>query len=343
MSKPRNHLHLLDYIRCILYLAIASFHFVSIVWIDKGYAFSSESWLWTITEQYARTFVYSGQIILCLTFALMAYRPESKPKLRRIILGSALGAVLMAVADFPDNQSLWIWDIYPLVLTGALTLYLTLRLTPKAVYLLSAIGLTMLCFRFWELLPFENLGAELRYALVGDCTEHFADWPLLPWLGLIWFSFGIGRLGYVYRDTLKKFHRIEIAPAAAILVFGIWHFNSYRRTPTNVEWACFVFRRSPVEFLSQLFLYVFLFRLALLENIQLTLAKRSLTQKLGGLRFSTNFGLFYLVHYILMASAFYFVGTTFKDSALNSFFLFAALPVLAEFILRAFIRSKNTV
>ena len=334
---------MIDYIRCFLYLAIASFHFVSIVWIDKGYAFSSVTSLWNVTEQYARTFVYSGQIILALTFALMAFRADSAKKLKRIIMGSAVAAVLMAVADYPDNHSLFIWDIYPLVFAGALSLYLSIKYAPRLLDPLAVVGLMLLQLSFWDILPFTNTSIEVRAALVGDCVQKFADWPLLPWLGLIWFSFGVGKVAYSHQQKLKAFHRIEIGPSLLILLLGIWHFNAYRNTPPDAGWACFVFRQAPEVFLSQLFLYLLLMRLSLLDSVQIFLENFRLTKNIQSLRFTRNFGLFYLVHYLLMAGAFYFFGKHFVNEPHISFAVFILLPVVAELALRLWftIQSKS--
>ena len=56
-----------------------------------------------------------------------------------------------------------------------------------------------------------------------------------------------------------------------------------------------------------------------------------------------HFGLFYLVHYLLMAFLFQFFGRYYADSAWGSFIVFASLPPLTEIVLRRYfsIRSKN--
>jgi uncharacterized membrane protein len=340
-----RRIHLIDYIRCILYLAIASFHFVSIVWIDHGYYFSDTSVFWWGTEQYARTFVYAGQIILSLTFALMGFRKQSSAKLKRILIGSAVGAVLMAVADYPENNSFFIWDIYPLIFAGTAVLILAVKCGKKFVYALAVIGLILLHFSFWDYLPLENFSVEVRAALVGDCVRQFADWPLLPWIGLIWLSFGLGQLAFRYAQKLQQVHRNEWAVWAVILACGIYNFNSYRSTPTDVSWACFVFRRSPSEFLAILFLYLLLFRVALLSQVQLLFEGRRLSVFIQRLYFTRNFGLFYLAHYLLMAFSFQFFASYFANDALISFLVFIFLPVLTEIILRIVfsILSKNKV
>ncbi|MGZ3690160.1 MAG: hypothetical protein ACXVAX_01575 [Pseudobdellovibrio sp.] len=328
-KTPR--IHLIDYIRCILYLAIASFHFVSIVWVDRGYAFGGVTSYWWMTEQYARTFVYGGHIILTLTFALMGFRQDSNPKLKKILIGSALGAVLMSIADYPENNSFFIWDIYPLIFVGTSVLLIARR----HFSFLAVLGFLLLQFKFWNFLEWTGSSVELKAAVVGDCLNDYGNWPLLPWVGLIWFSFGLGKWAYRFREKLQVLHSSEWILWVLIICFGVYNFNSYRYAPSNVKWACYVFRREPYEFLSQLFLYILLFRIALLNRVQKTFEKFFLSKWIEGLYFTRSFGLFYMTHYLLMSGTFFFFKDYFAEKELVSFAVFIFQLILAEILMRS--------
>lgn len=336
IETTNKRIHLLDFIRLFVYLAIVSFHFQDIVWFDQGYFFANSSLIWHLTEQYARTFSYGGQIILLLTFFLIGFNNNTQTKLRNIIIGSFVASLLMDIANYTKNGAYFIWDIYPLIFVGTCLIYLVLKINKNLIPALGLLGLILINIKFWQFETNLNLNYKLQIALFGDCNTQFADWPIFPWIGLIWLSYAIGNWGYnnigLIRKPLSKF---EYVIWAILLIYSLLFFNSYRQVPTDDGWACFVFRQEPYKIISQLLLYIFLIRIAFISSINQFLARRSITQLLTRLELSKNFGIFYLTHYLTMVLTFYLLKNNFVNSAEISFVVMLSTLVLTEALIKS--------
>ena len=334
-----ERIHAIDFIRLFIYLAIASFHFQDIVWFNQGYIFSSNSLAWHLTEQYARTFSYGGQIVVLITFFLIGFRENTKQKLKSVLYGSLVASILMDFANYTKNGSLLIWDIYPLIFTGTLILLLSIYFSKNFSLVLGVLGILMLNIKFWEKLNNVELAFKLKIALVGDCNSLFADWPILPWIGLIWFSFALGQWCYSNLNScsLNTISKIEIFLWLIFLSFSVVFFNSYRNVPTNDNWACFVFRQEPYLFISQLILYIFLIRISLLKKINDIFSQFKISILVSRLQLSKNFGLFYLTHYLIIVLIYSLYKNLFSNNAIISFLIFIISFPLSEIILNKLI------
>lgn len=347
ISSPQNgRLHLVDYIRCMVYLAIASFHFTIMVRPTGEFIFSDVSVIWFGVQEYARHFVNGGQIILLLTFVLMGFNGSPEKKLKKILIGSFIAAFVMAVANFSESTLFWIWDIYPLIFLGALTLLVALWLSPRAVFLLAVLGAAGLSIPVWDLLNQWQGPLELRVMLVGDCRLNYADWPVLPWIGLIWLSFMIGDFFKKYRLKLRRLTQLDLLIGAGLLVFWMVFLNGYRTLNDVTEWSCFSFRRPPVYFWSQLLFYILLIRLALADPVQNFLTRFRFSHQIGQLFFSRSFGVYYIFHYMLTWCVAVGLLPHIRLGPVGLFLVFAALLVISEVFLSSvekIIRSKNKV
>lgn len=154
--------------------------------------------------------------------------------------------------------------------------------------------------------------------------EGRGGWALLPWIGLIWFSFGLGKVCLQYRERLSEIpNRQEYIFICAAVFILAPYWGAYHKTTIGYNFPCFVHRQNPLNFWSEMFFVFYLMRLSLVNQWNDLLGKNSFIKLLSNLYINKKFGLCYLIHLLILS-----VASIFRENIQNSLFLFNLVVIL---------------
>lgn len=281
-----------DIIRLFSFIAIAYFHFLYICWYQLEEPAKSYSLLFYYLSQYSRLISFSGFSILLLSSILWGFKnklPSNKFYVFLIIASLGL-SYLTSDTDFELS-----WDIYFLLIIG----FISLKLIKNKI-LLGVLGIFFLWIPFWKLRSILVLPNWLNEIVFGICETDNGDWPILPWIGLIWFGYFLGEFikkYYLFLNTIKKY---ELAVWLIILTISILQFGPYYRTKIGPGFACDMFTQPPHVFWSHIVWVLFLMRLSLLSSIQNKFARNKIGIFISNLMISKKFWAAYVIHFIVI-------------------------------------------
>lgn len=306
MNIPR--LLIVDLLRFLSFIAIGIHHFAWIFWYTRDVPLFIASQSYTgfmqlVTETYARSLSFSGFTIVGLASFLQAFTRQSVAK--RIALFTLLlagWAVFCALITQETGFYLG-WDVYPLLFTGLLTCVLAEKLPAVALKCMGITGYIMLLLPFWNFAVFGDLPFFLRHIIVGVCENDLADWPVLPWIGLVWLCYWAGWEVKKYfakgSATGALIQKKEAIFWAVLLMASLPQLGSYFHVPLGPEFPCFVYRQPPYIFWSHFIWVIFIVRLAFDPRIAEVSKKSKPLLWVSNLAMTRHFWLAYLIHYCL--------------------------------------------
>jgi len=286
----------LDLIRLFFFVSIIIFHATWFFWPqEEGPPFPAETFLWEWYLKVARTGAFGGFAILFLSSFLYGARGKfsfiPRSRLLFFVFGWASFSWMLQWRELTEFH--WAWDIYPLLLSGFITAPWVLRQGTWIIYFSG--GLLSLPLWNWVRLPFP----WLQEALIGQCPQDYADWPLLPWIALLWLG---ARLGMWAKnqdpDKLSHWNPKEKWIWIPVSIGFFSSATTYYQTPGGDAWACYTFRQSPWDFWMHLLFLGFLMRISLLDIAQQKLYGNPISQFLSSLALHRRFYLAYYVHYV---------------------------------------------
>lgn len=289
----------IDLLRGLGFISIVVFHFHYFVFYEDTFTPSVLfPVFWKPLEVLARSLSFSGHIIIFLSSVLYGMRDASKSP-KKILWFTGIGALIFNALSFFAGSAFFYWDIYHLLFVGFAVGLVLLRWVPNGKTLLMISGFGILCTTPWRWDWLHSAYPLLTSALIGDCESRAADWPLFPWVGLIFLGLGLGR--WISRrnpgHTIGKKEAVgwSIVLGASVPFLGIYYPH-----PVGDGFVCFNLRQEPYVFLSHMVWIGFFLRLSLLEKVNALLRSNSLIHWFSSLKISTHFGFVYLIQYILV-------------------------------------------
>jgi len=264
LPKVRNHG--IDLVRLLSFIAITFHHYTWVLWYAAPpHEATHFGWHWIAA--YARSISFSGHTVLFLSCYLIARTETRVAKTWKVVALVTIGWFIFCLFEWGQNPVFWIWDIYPLISLGLITCILALRISPAFLYMLGGLGFALTWFDFWNWSVFDSFTLQWRHWLVGDCKVDLADWPILPWIGIIWTPYAIGtwdRLtaGGPGKSRLGQWKKWEWGLWPALLLLSIPQLGAFYRIELGPMFACFSFRQAPPVFWSHFIFVVFLLRLS---------------------------------------------------------------------------------
>jgi len=298
-----QRIHGFDLIRLISFFAIATFHVSLIHYYTRDIDIASESIIIRAVEQFARALAFSGFTIIFLTSILTAYSGSSLTKRINLFAFLLVGWVIFSYLISGLRSEFFVWDIYPLIFVGILIMSIAEKFSYKLFLGFSAIGFALLWIPFWEFREVVNLSTDWKVVLgFADCEKDISEWPVLPWIGLIWFGYTVG---YLLRITPKEkrgqFFQLRPKEAAVWLVFltlGASQWGTFFNVGLGEFFACDAYRQPPVKFWGHFIYVIFAIRISIEPRVQAFLASQKLFRSISGLAISRKFWLAYLLNYL---------------------------------------------
>jgi hypothetical protein len=293
--------HGLDVIRLAFFAAIAIFHISYIHYFTPAIRIAEESWLLGILEKYARSLSFSGFAILFLTSLLTAYSGQGLAKRTRLFTFLAFG--WLAFSALMSGDFLLTWDIYPLISFGILISTVAETVAPSLSYFLGALGVALLTVPVWTLSRWITLSPDMAAILgFGPCPRGTVEWPILPWMGLLWMGYACGQL---VRDIHQKgrltalsISKKEFFVWGALLVGSLPQWGAFYKIRLGAHFICDAYRQPPLVWWSHMLWVFFFIRLSFDPRAENFLSSKRSIQAISNLAISRKFWVAYIASYL---------------------------------------------
>lgn len=302
-----QRLQLIDLLRFVSFLAIGIHHFAWIFWYTRDVPPVVASQTYTaymqlVTETYARSLSFSGFTIVGLASFLQAFSRQEFG--RRVFLFSflLLGWGVFCVLITQETGFYPGWDVYPLLFSGLIFASFAERISHRALKFLGFTGYILLLIPFWKFTQLQELPFFIRHVLVGVCENDLADWPVLPWVGLVWMCYWFGsevkrKLGSLQGQW--NLTQRELWIWILLLTAGATQFGKYFGVPLGKDFPCFVYRQEPYVFWGHFVWILFIVRAAFDSRVKLKIQNNVPLQWICRLAITRHFWLAYIIHYCL--------------------------------------------
>lgn len=320
-----------DIIRLLSFIAIAYFHYLYFCWYLLEEPKPEYSAIFHALSIYSRSISFSGFSILLLSSILWGVNQKLPSYVFLFFfLMASLGLSFMTSDTYFELS----WDIYFLLFVGFLSLKLI-----KNKLLIGIIGFIFLWIPFWKLRSYIHMPDGLAEVLLGRCDTDNGDWPIFPWIGLIWFGYGIGTIISTYSARLNKINRFEFMTWSLFLFLSLFGFGPYFHTRIGPGFSCDMFTQAPYIFWSHIIWILFLIRISLLDKVQIILQNNSVAKSISNLMISKKFWAAYFIHFMII-QAFSLKSEQIRNSSLLGVSAFLLLLPLTELILRILFSKK---
>lgn len=243
----------LDILRLVSMVAIVTFHFNYVLLYTRDFSHRHDSGIWNFLQAFSHPLFFSGFTIVILTCFLHGMKAKTANSRMKLYSFLTLGWIFFCAAIASETPFFLVWDIYPFLLTGLLIVLAAETLGRKWLRGLGVLGFFILFIPFWKFDFFNDSPLWLQQILVGNCEKDLADWPLLPWVGLIWCSYAGGHelKDRSFQDRLVPFSKKEVLFWSFLLTGSLFNFGRFGwQVPQGPGFACFIYRLSPVDFFS---------------------------------------------------------------------------------------------
>jgi len=335
-----------DLIRLISFAVVALYHFMYAAYRGRVPQFELTMWVDPIYSHtilpYIRSLSFSGHTLMFISMILIALARKNLTQTLRfsVFLFLAWLSFVWAEGDFRSFEPFW--DIHVLLLLGLITISVADKISPRFAIALGVAGFFSTWFTYWNKPIFLALPLGVRSALVGDCESGYASWPILPWLGLLWFGYALGLLirNPIYRERVSKISKLEWVFWVCVLIPSIPRMDTYYNLDFSM-WECEAFRLPPISFWSDFIWVLFAIRLSLVTSVNDWIAAKF--QFLQRLNVSKNFFLAYVLQYLLAFALVAAAGDYLRSHALvftlTSFALLPSAELLTWLAVRAGART----
>jgi hypothetical protein len=295
--------HGLDLIRLISFYAIAIFHISFIHYYSIDIQISRETPIYAAIETYARSLSFSGFTVLFLTSMLTAYSGRGLTKRIRLFGFLIFGWAIFSAYMAGSGNLLLTWDVYPLIFFGILSATIAELCSPYFSRTLATLGVVMLCVPFGEWASPKWMSYDLATVLgFGDCTKNAIEWTILPWMGLVWFGYGVGQFlrEKVENNTMDdlKLTSSEACAWSIPLIGSIPQWGAFYHIRLGPMFACDAYHQTPLVWWSHLIWVFFAIRISLDPSVARWLARQSWAQRISGLCISRRFWVAYFASYV---------------------------------------------
>ncbi|MBE8162882.1 MAG: hypothetical protein HAW63_02725 [Bdellovibrionaceae bacterium] len=341
MTIASRHFLLLDFLRIFAVFIIAPYYLNDFS-LYKPLEGSSFVFVENLLQG-IKHFSFSGFILVFLVFFIMGFKKKNKFLLSVWIKLFFGFLILCLFAGYSFLQWSFHWDTYHFIISSSLIVVIInyFRIPAKTIVIF---GIALLCIPFWKFSIFHT-HSFWQEALIGVCGQGVSrgTWPLLPWVGLVLFAYGLGALYQVNQKALAQIStkKLSIWIITVIICLSFW--GGYSMMPFGAEANCFLHRQSPWVFWVHFMIILFFVRIAFLQKVQDYLAQYRGFVLLEKLSWSTHFGLSFIVFLIINAlCGKYFYDLLAKDD-LYLLVLSWCSVILTHFVVTSILKAKQNL
>jgi hypothetical protein len=306
MLKGKERYYGLDLIRFISFIPIAMHHISLIYFYTPTIEMAKTSVIVRMVDIICRSLAFSGFTIVFISSMMVSFSQSSLASRAKLLLLLSLGWIGLSSLMNPSYDLFLAWDIYPLLLVGFCVMFLAERIGLKSIYALGTLGFILLWIPFWEFaVYFEDYSLNFRNVLgFADCSLEIAEWPILPWIGLIFSGYAAGSLVKNAHqqgkgEGLFNFSRQEMLLWGTLLVASLPNLGAFYNIELGRNFSCDAYRRTPVEFWAHFVWVIFAVRLSLNSKIQSRLAGSKVVKWISATAICRKFWLAYMINYML--------------------------------------------
>lgn len=331
--KLDKRLHLLDYLKLATLVAIAILHTNEFIFYEDISPVGEKAPVWFAVLKFARLFSIGGQILVAIIFFLFGFSKKSQKSFFLISAFCLLGQVILAlIFQVPE------WDIYSYLAFTCLFIGFS-----PWFYRFHWITVILSLLMLW--IPtsvLKNLGTGIVWAVLTGKTDAglTGSWPLLPWFFLALLFYQAGLLVNKTSSFFRTFRLEEAVTWGIFFLFSLPFLGAYYWTPIGPTYYIFNFNKAPWVFWANFLPFVFIMRLSLVEKVNFTLRKYSLTSFVSGLYWVRYLGITYLIS-ICYLGAGVWMEEIFRESPLVFDIFFVGLIPVSEIICRLLMEIKN--
>ncbi len=301
-TSDYNRIYGIDLLRTISFAAIAIHHFNSKLWYMREFSpFVDQHWFWRFAEVFARSISFSGHTILFLTSFMVAFTSVVHEKSIKIIPILLVFWVVSSLSDYSESTFLLTWDIFALIALGMGVCWLFFSYFKSSIWAVPLSGALLISIPFWKLQALNDMSLFWKHILIGDCNLDLADWPVLPWIGLIFLGYGLGVIAKSKKYLLaNRPTYFEIWIWVLSLVWCPFLWGVYYPIVLGDHYSCEVSRQEPIVFWAHLLPIAFVIRMSMMSRLNHFFSDLRICKGLSGLRINTDFGYAYIVHFLVI-------------------------------------------
>jgi len=327
--------HGLDLIRLVCFFCIVEFHFGLFYFGEPTTGFADKSFIIWAVDWLGHLLMQSGFVIAFLSTLLLSLRKKAGSERLKLFGVLALGWLVLSLQT---NSPIGItWDVFGLIFAGTASVMAVEAMSGlSGIRFVGLLGYLMLWIPFWDLSSFLNPGHEALKNILGVAScqgQEVSEWPLLPWVGLIWFGYWMGaeirRLTSAGQMESLRLSRKEAVAWGAILTASVPYLGGYLFVRMGQYFSCDAYRQAPAVFWSHFVWPLCLIRCSFDPRIEARLARTWWVKRVSNLAISRKFWLAYLLQYAY-GTALAFALSRWEISDKDSFQVWE-LPIL-EFI-----------
>lgn len=162
----------------------------------------------------------------------------------------------------------------------------------------------MLWIPFWKAAPFLPLSTTARHILgFADCRVVASEWPIFPWIGLIWLGYGCGmelrKVRQTGRSRILRLGWREGLVWLTLLGSSLPQWGAFYHIRLGRFFSCEAYRQEPYIFMSHFVWVAFAVRLCVDARVNRWLGSFSVSQFISNLAISRKFWLAYFLNYLI--------------------------------------------
>ncbi len=295
--------HGIDLVRLISYFAIVTFHTSLFYFYSPTIEYAKVSTIVGVVDSICRVFAFSGfTVIFVSAFLLGASRGALRKK------GRLFGVLLFGwlyLSMLMNSSYVLVWDVYTLFLVAILFMLFIDNRGLSWIRWMAALGFLITLIPFWKLQDeLSWVPSQLQYILgFAPCEGREIDeWPALPWIGLVWLGYGLGRelkeLRQENRLGSLVLKRRELLLWLPFLLASVPQWGAYYSIRLGQYFSCDAYRQEPYVFWSHFIWVVAAVRLSIDPRVQNYLHGKAWARQASELAISRKYWLAYAVHYL---------------------------------------------
>lgn len=304
-KRYKTRYHGIDILRLVWLYAIIHFHILETFFYSNTYTLNFGDSLYSFLYYPVRALAFSGFAIVTLTSFLLGWIELDRKKWLSLMSILALGALFLSWLEGDEYKTFYVqWDIYYFHF-ASFALIALLQTRPWILYGIAILFFPLLFYPVWIWDSALDSWGWWKDLMLGDCSrrEGQGAWPLLPWLALPLLMYSAARLIRTHSFLQSWVHQFSwregVLWGLAIGALSPW-IGGYFHTPIGSQFACYVHRRTPIEFWSQWLCVLLLMRLSLVDTINVKLSRQRWVRWLSQLQWSQNMGIAYALHFVFL-------------------------------------------